>query len=120
MPKLDDVAGYTYNADNYCPAHVMSVLPTHEGGAFDGWADASGTLDSEAFLSELAAAFDIDYADPYSYDSDDFPKVIFASDVTEDDVCGVCYERLDGHDGSPCCIAYVTSGGSDHVPGCHG
>lgn len=23
-------------------------------------------------------------------------------------------------DGSPCCIAYVTSGQQDHVPGCDG
>lgn len=141
MARPDDIVGYTFEADNYCPAHIMGVLPTHQGGAFDGWADATGTMDAEAFLTEIAHAFGIDRDDESSFDSsDDFPKVILRDQIGPDDRCSVCYDRLDGEeetlcsacgqfvtsdhecdledDGSPCCIAFVTSGGSDHEPDC--
>jgi hypothetical protein len=36
----------------------------------------------------------IDTADEWSYDSDVLPKVIFASDAAENDVCGACGEPL--------------------------
>lgn len=93
--RSDTIVGYTFEANNYCPNHIIGVLPTHQGGAFDGWANVTGTIDAESFLTELAAAFGINREDESSFDSsDDFPKVILASQAGPGDVCGICYESL--------------------------
>lgn len=94
--SIGRIAGYTFQADNYCPWCIIGVLPTGEGEAFDGWAIAGGAppISVEDNLDEIAAAFSIDRYDEGSYDSDDFPKVIFGTDTTEDDVCGACGEEI--------------------------
>ena len=94
--KAFDIVGYTFNADNYCPGCIIEVLPTGEGEAFDGWALAGGvTMSVEADLREIAHAFNINYDDLASYDSDEFPKPIFASQVEDDEeCCGNCHEPL--------------------------
>lgn len=94
--KAWTIVGYTFRTDNYCPRHVIDALPTGPGEAFDGWALAPGVhMTTEDNLSELAAAFGIDRTDEYSYDSGDFPKVIFASQVeSDDDTCVTCGEPL--------------------------
>jgi hypothetical protein len=101
----DDIVGYTFNADNYCPSCIVSVLPTGEGEAFDGWALAEGAapMSTEDNLTEIAVAFGIDRMTETSFDSDEFPKVIFRYhlDINGDvptEVCGKCAERLDGLD----------------------
>lgn len=95
--KATDIVGYTFSADNYCPGCIMDVLPTGEGEAYDGWALAKGvSMSVEANLHEIAFAFGIDYDDLSSYDSGDFPKPIFASQVEDDEPCGKCHEPLVG------------------------
>lgn len=90
------IAGYTYAADQYCPSCIIAQLPTGPGGAFDGWALAEGvSMSTEANLAEIAAAFSIDRMDERSYDSDEFPKVIFAIQLEEDERCGACGEELE-------------------------
>jgi len=100
--KAFDIAGYTYNADTYCPDCIIAALPTGDGQAFDGWAtvapfDGWATIvlpmSTEDNLSEIAYAFQIDRMDERSYDSGDFPKVIFESSV-EDDICTTCGRGL--------------------------
>jgi len=89
------IVGYTYNADIYCPRCIIEQLPTGDGGAFEGWALAEGiTMSTEDNLSEIAAAFGIDRDDEASFDSGDFPKVIFASMAEGDEHCGACGEPL--------------------------
>ena len=95
MARLDDVVGYVYRADFYCPAHIVGRLPTGPSEDFDGWALAHGVLMSaEANLDEIAAAFGIDREVEESFDSDYFPKVVFrdiTSSIGEDRCrCGVC------------------------------
>lgn len=93
--KLSDIAGYTFNADTYCPGCILDQLPTSEGGRFDGWADLSGQP-VETSLSELAAAFSIDRDDECSFDSDEFPKVCLGQSLSDegDDRCGSCGTEL--------------------------
>lgn len=92
--KAWDIVGYMYAADIYCPDCIIDALPTGEGEKFDGWKLAEGVdMSTEANLDEIAAAFGIDRADEYSFDSDHFPKVIFADSV-DNDVCGACHEKL--------------------------
>jgi hypothetical protein len=90
-----DIVGYIFNADTYCPSCIIAQLPTQPGGAFNGWALAAGAdaMSTEANLAEIATAFGIDHGDESSYDSGDFPKVIFA-DQADDDICGNCGEPL--------------------------
>lgn len=88
-----DIAGYVYRADIYCPDCILEKLPTGPGEAFDGWADATGSMTAEQNLSELAAAFGIDRDEETTFDSDDFPKVVFADQI-DGDSCGHCCEVL--------------------------
>ena len=55
MTRLDDVVGYTFRADHYCPPCTIAVLPTGPGEAFDGWALAPGAqpMTPEENLDEL-------------------------------------------------------------------
>lgn len=93
--KGADIVGYTFDADIYCPDHIIEALPTGEGGAYDGWALASGVrMSTEDNLKEIAAAFGIEREDEATFDSGDFPKVIFASQLEDDERCGVCHEPL--------------------------
>jgi hypothetical protein len=87
------IAGYTFQAETLCSSCVVDALPTGEGEAFDGWRDATGQMSAEQNLNELAAAFGIDRMDEYSFDSGDFPKVIFASQV-DGDTCDRCGSEL--------------------------
>lgn len=90
MPRPDDIVGYVYKADTYCPDHIVGRLPTGPSEDFDGWALAHGvTMSVEDNLDEIAAAFGIDREDEYSFDSDYFPKVVFR-DIAEDTQCGEC------------------------------
>lgn len=84
------IIGYQYRADVYCPSCIIDALPTGEGEAFDGWRDVSGTMSTEENLSEIAQAFGIDRQDEHTYDSDDFPKVIFADDDLIADCGNAC------------------------------
>lgn len=102
-----DVVGYSYNADIWCPRCILDTLwdtpnqdnaTVHERG------------DTETMLDELAPLFNVsDRYDERSFDSNDFPKVIF-SDMAHDvcragegyepgqcgDSCGRCWGPLGG------------------------
>jgi hypothetical protein len=94
----DDIVGYTFNAETYCPGHIIDALPTGEGGAFEGWALAAGIhMSVEDNLDEVAASFVINRADESSFDDGEFPKVILRSmaHATDDgDRCRQCGDIL--------------------------
>lgn len=91
--KAWDVVGYTFQTETYCPEHIIDALPTGEGESYDGWATVL-PMSTEDNLSEIAFAFGIDRMDEYSFDSDEFPKVIFSDSITENDICTVCQNAL--------------------------
>lgn len=93
--KAWEIVGYAFRADTYCPSDIVGALPTGEGEPFDGWALAPGVhMTTEDNLDEIAFAFGIDRQDEHSFDSWDFPKVIFASSVEDDEYCAVCARPL--------------------------
>lgn len=49
---------------------------------------------SEILLRQLAELWQIHLEDEYSYDSDDFPKIVFADQIEENEYCGNCLERI--------------------------
>lgn len=91
--KSWEIAGYTFRAANYHPGCLLEVMPFGPGEAFDGWRTTS-LITVEENLDELAAAFGVNRQNESSFDSGDFPKVIFADSVEDDEECGKCGEPL--------------------------
>jgi hypothetical protein len=83
-----DVVGYTFEADIYHPACLISYMV-----ATRHLSPAAREMQPEQALDQHAAASAIDREDEYTFDSDDFPKVVFVSQV-EDDTCGRCGDPL--------------------------
>jgi hypothetical protein len=80
------IAAYTYKADLYCETCLRSVI----GELPDEWQG----LDTEGYLDKAAEVWEIDRYDEHSYDSDDFPKVVFETQLEDDERCGKCGRRL--------------------------
>lgn len=80
------ITGYTYRADNYCPDCLNRELtPTGHNQV--------SALGVEDMLDKLAEAAGIDRGDEYTFDSDDFPKVVLS--VDDDGItCGQCGEAF--------------------------
>lgn len=87
-----DIVAYTYQADTWYPQCLVTVM-VNDGTL----SPAARSMDPEAALDQHAAANAIDREDEYSFDSDDFPKVVFSSQVESDDeTCSYCDEPLVG------------------------
>jgi hypothetical protein len=83
----DELAAYTYQADTYCRRCIIKVLDAEE-------LMFHGDTDPEESLDIVAEARGIDRYDERSFDSGDFPKVVFDYQVTDNEVCGECGEAL--------------------------
>lgn len=83
--RTDDVVAYTYKADIVCPSCVLKAVPT----------PYPATHSAESALDILAQEIGVDRYNEETFDSDDFPKVVFRDQMEDGDVCGSCGERLD-------------------------
>ena len=81
--KLWDIVGYVYRADVYCPECIGAAMPPR------GHNTHSPFQGAEPMLDELALAANIERTDESSFDSGDFPKIVFR-DQAEDERCGLC------------------------------
>ena len=91
------VIAYTYRADIYCNSCIVDMLPTGDDEQFDGWALADGVaMSTEANLDEIASAFGIDRYDESTFDSGDFPKVVFSHQTDGSEYCGACHGEING------------------------
>lgn len=88
MAKAWDIEAYTYQAETLCPECVIEVMIA-KGEA----SPAARDMDTEEVLGQIAEANGIDRMDERSYDSGDFPKVVFHSDI-EDESCMRCGREL--------------------------
>lgn len=84
-----EVAAYTYQADIYC-GHCLVLQLLSAGEA----SPAALDMPTEDVLDQLQHNFGIDRYDEHSYDSGDFPKVVFGTSLEDDERCGACGERL--------------------------
>jgi hypothetical protein len=95
-----DIAGYTYQADVYCPDCISQQV----NGAAQRFGTVPGPVaweTTEEYLARIANMMGIDPEQEETYDSDDFPKVVFVDqccDGGEHTECGRCGEDLLGHD----------------------
>jgi hypothetical protein len=86
MP-LDTVVAYTYAADIICPAcAILAFTP----GCFEPLPGVT----AEQVLDAVAVNRGIDRTDEWTFDSDDFPKIVFADQVEPSERCGSCSEVL--------------------------
>lgn len=77
----ENIAGYTYRADNHRPEALVEIL-IREGRLAPG---ARG-MDPDAALDQLAGVEGVDREDETAFDSGDFPKIVRADQLTVDDL----------------------------------
>jgi len=87
--RLDEIAGYLYRADLYCPACTIGAMIARRDAA-----PAARDMPVEDVLNQCAEAMAIDRHDETSYDSGEFPKVVLRMDLVDDDRCGTCHAQL--------------------------
>jgi hypothetical protein len=87
--RSDEVAAYTYRTEVYCPA----CLITRMIAAGDA-SPAAGDLPAEDVLDQCAEAAALHRTDEASFDSSEFPKVVFLDQVRDADTCGYCHAPL--------------------------
>jgi hypothetical protein len=71
VSKSYDVVAYTYRADNFCPDCIVATLGNERDVAL------ASLLGTEDALTALATLRGIDREDERSFDSGEFPKVVF-------------------------------------------
>ena len=87
--KTWEVIGYTYRADIYCPTDSV-----RKAYADNGWVPPTTIyLGHEHNLDVLAQGLGIDRYAEETFDSGDFPKVVFTDQIT-DETCSECGESL--------------------------
>lgn len=106
--KAWTIIGYTFNADIYCDGvciiraigEIGPVIYDRAERITDVTELFDGSATVEDALTVIGTARGIDRDDERSYDSGDFPKVIFASEEFPDYCprCAVCTGVLDGFD----------------------
>lgn len=102
MANPTDIVGYTYKADMYCPRCALKAI-------WQGWhkeiADDIREPYIEGALDLFAAVLGIERDDESTFDSAQFPKVVYRNQTYHPDAehtggladhCGSCGEILDG------------------------
>lgn len=87
--RADEIAAYTYRAEIYCPACVTEAMIA-TGDA----APAARDMPTEHVLDQCADTNAIDRAHEASYDSDEFPKVVFLHQLPDGSTCNRCGSEL--------------------------
>lgn len=83
------IVAYTYQADIVCADDMREIAKREAAKAGDAymWADSGS---AEDILNAWATAACIDRQDERTFDSGDFPKVVFASQIEDVEHCGQC------------------------------
>ena len=85
--KSDHIAGYSFNTENMCETCILE--------AFTGVKENVGFVFSiEGVLDQIAGAMKIDRMDERSFDSSEFPKVIFNYQLEDGEKCAKCNDTL--------------------------
>jgi len=78
--RTDDVVAYTYKADIVCPSCMLKAVPTPH----------PPTHSAESALDIAATEIGIDRYDESTFDSNEFPKVLFRDQIADGDACCDC------------------------------
>lgn len=77
---MDEIVGYTYRADLYRPEELIETFIGQRR-----LAPGARGMRAEDALDQLAAIEDIDRDDERTFDSGEFPKVIFRCNLDDGD-----------------------------------
>ena len=75
-----DIVGYSYRGETLCPGCTVRALTGHDAGS-EG---------HTAVIDRVASSMKIDNYRPGTYDSNEFPKVVFDDQLEDDDRCEEC------------------------------
>lgn len=89
MAKAFDIEAYTYDGEILCPTCVIERMIERREAS-----PAARDMGTEAALDQIAEANAIDRQDEHSFDSRDFPKVVFQSQIEDDTECDRCGKEL--------------------------
>lgn len=89
--NFSSIAGYTYKADILCPECTVERLADHHA---DLVTPNLRTFQPAAAIDSLAVDLGVNPHDERSFDSDEFPKVVFGYQLESDEKCGYCGEAL--------------------------
>lgn len=92
MTKAWDIVAYTYNADTYCPDCIVGQVLARNPDIHSTRLDY---INTERDLWRLANLLRINRDNEASFDSGDFPKVVFSSQVEDVEHCGSCGRVID-------------------------
>lgn len=89
--KATDVVAFTYRADTYHPECVLHLVKADYPLDYPLASTIAPGDDAESILSTVARSMKLDTQNEYTFDSDVFPKVVFASQVeSAAETCGFC------------------------------
>lgn len=90
MKTFDKIVGYVYKADIFCEKCIRRKLRVE-----NFITEKERSHKTEDFLDLISEEMGIKRDDEYSFDSWEFPKVIFASDIElEIDYCSACKKLI--------------------------
>lgn len=75
MTHATDIVAYNYRAETLCPACTLDALNVP--------GDLRDEQSPDSIIETLGIAMGIDVMDERSFDSGDFPKVVFADQVSD-------------------------------------
>ena len=84
MSRPDDLVAYMYQADLYCPRCIIGELSGRSPHAIDGPTALAGV---EAALDAHARLHGIDRMVEWTFDSGEFPKVVFRHELASCEHC---------------------------------
>lgn len=87
--RSDTIVAYSYQADIYCPTCIVETM-IGQGIA----SPAARDMSEEAVMDQCAGAMAIDRMDEATFDSGEFPKIVFVDELKTDEHCGSCHEPL--------------------------
>jgi hypothetical protein len=88
------VVAYTFWADIYCPECITEQVNRLRHICSQEELDSLSFAGSETRLDYLAEILGIDRYDEASYDSDEFPKVVFSTSVDSLEHCCICHGEI--------------------------
>ena len=89
MTNADNIVAYTYQAETLCPTCTNKAL------SGEHYQEPTGRVNMENVLDFTAPFFGItNRHDERTFDSGDFPKVVFSHQVERPERCDHCGEEL--------------------------
>ena len=92
--KAWDIVAYNFQADVWCPGCMREYAIEWVNSLIGSTSWNPEGMDVEDVIKKWADEIGLDYGDESSYDSGDFPKVVFYYMVEDTEHCGQCHSEI--------------------------